>query len=289
MPETYLEKQNYLMICVLHFSFEVSGYNYRMDKKIAAKLLQLNAEFYQTFAIQFSDTRQRIQPGVRQILDSIDPTARILDLGCGNGELARELAQRGFVGQYLGMDFSEALLNVAREGVAGFSNYRFIQGNLADSDWQSFMIGGELGIEGRALSAIRDQRSSFDVIVSFAALHHLPGRELHLRILGTVRDLLTFNGQFIHSNWQFLNSERLRKRVHSWEEIGLSDADVDPDDYLLDWRRGGFGLRYVHHFREEALNILAAETGFRVVETFYSDGETGDLGLYQVWEMGDLG
>ena len=260
-----------------------------MDNKIAAKLLQLNAEFYQNFAIQFSDTRQRIQPGVRRILDSMDPTARILDLGCGNGELARELAQRGFGGQYVGMDFSEALLNVARERVAGLGNFHFIKGNLADSDWQAFMIGSESGIDSQALPVIRDQLSNFDIILSFAALHHLPGRELHLRILGAVRDLLTLNGRFIHSNWQFLNSERLRKRIHSWEEIGLSDNDVDPDDYLLDWRRGGFGLRYVHNFSEETLNILAAETGFRVVETFYSDGETGDLGLYQVWEIGGLG
>jgi SAM-dependent methyltransferase len=259
-----------------------------MEKSIVQKLLQLNAEFYQTFASQFSDTRQRIQPGVRKILDSMDPTIRILDLGCGNGELARELIQGGFGGQYVGLDSSEALLNVAREGMTGIENVSFLQGNLADPDWQSLVISGESGVESRELSAISGQRSNFDVILSFAALHHLPGRGLHLRILRIVRNLLTFDGQFIHSNWQFLNSQRLRKRVHSWKEIGLSDADVDPDDYLLDWRRGGFGLRYVHHFSEETLNILAAETGFRVVDTFYSDGETGDLGLYQVWEVGDM-
>ena len=97
--------------------------------------------------------------------------------------------------------------------------------------------------------------------------------------------MLTASGRFIHSNWQFLNSERLRKRIHPWEEIGLSDSQVDPGDYLLDWRRGGFGLRYVHHFREGELNRLAAESGFKVVETFYSDGETGNLGLYQDWRM----
>jgi hypothetical protein len=102
-----------------------------------------------------------------------------------------------------------------------------------------------------------------------------------------VRGLLTPKGRFVHSNWQFLNSERLRKRVHPWEEIGLSDSEVDPGDYLLDWRRGGFGLRYVHHFSEKELTALAAETGFGVVETFYADGETGDLGLYQVWEIKD--
>jgi hypothetical protein len=58
---------------------------------------------------------------------------------------------------------------------------------------------------------------------------------------------------------------------------------VDAGDYLLDWRQGGSGLRYVHHFDEAELSALAATTGFRVLETFYSDGEGGRLGLYQVW------
>jgi len=259
-----------------------------MDKETTAKLLQLNAEFYQTFAIQFSDTRQRLQPGVSRILDSIKPSARILDLGCGNGELARELVQRGFDGQYVGMDFSAALLNVARENLAGFGNFRFIQGNLANLDKQSLRTFIMPEIEQRGSSKIKDQHTGFDQILSFAVLHHLPGRHLHLRVLHAVRDLLSPGGQFVHSNWQFLNSERLRKRIHPWEEIGLRESDVDPHDYLLDWRRGGFGLRYVHYFNEGTLHLLAAETGFQVVETFYSDGETGDLGLYQVWELRNL-
>jgi hypothetical protein len=32
--------------------------------------------------------------------------------------------------------------------------------------------------------------------------------------------------------------------------VGLSANDVDPGDYLLDWRSGGEGLRYIHHFSE---------------------------------------
>jgi len=59
---------------------------------------------------------------------------------------------------------------------------------------------------------------------------------------------------------------------------------VDFGDYLLDWRSGGRGLRYVHHFDEAELNALAAASRFRVQETFYADGEGGRLGLYQVWE-----
>ena len=75
-------------------------------------------------------------------------------------------------------------------------------------------------------------------------------------------------------------------RLFPGEKIGIKESDVDPGDFLLDWRRGGFGLRYVHHFSEDELNMLAAESGFRVVESFHSDGITGDLGLYQIWEIG---
>jgi hypothetical protein len=53
---------------------------------------------------------------------------------------------------------------------------------------------------------------------------------------------------------------------------------------LLDWRSGGTGLRYVHHFSEGELITLAESSGFAVVETFYSDGKEGNLAIYQVWE-----
>jgi hypothetical protein len=59
---------------------------------------------------------------------------------------------------------------------------------------------------------------------------------------------------------------------------------MDPGDYLLDWRQGGRGLRYVHHFSPPELTSLAQMTGFKVVESFSSDGEGGNLGLYQVWQ-----
>jgi hypothetical protein len=39
----------------------------------------------------------------------------------------------------------------------------------------------------------------------------------------------------------------------------------------------------VHHFDEGELGSLAAETGFRIADTFYSDGVTGNLSLYQLW------
>jgi hypothetical protein len=96
--------------------------------------------------------------------------------------------------------------------------------------------------------------------------------------------LLKPDGLFIHSHWQFLNSERLQARIQPWETAAISSSDVDANDYLLDWRSGGAGLRYVHCFDESELYVLARSAGFDVVETFHSDGETKNLGLYQIWK-----
>jgi hypothetical protein len=126
--------------------------------------------------------------------------------------------------------------------------------------------------------------ADWSLITAFATLHHIPSNEIRSDILKTVHKLLSPGGRFIHSNWQFLNSARLRLRVREWSEAGLTEADVDENDYLLDWRSGGRGLRYVHHFNEGELADLAESSGFQIVQTFYSDGKEGNLAVYQVWQ-----
>jgi tRNA (uracil-5-)-methyltransferase TRM9 len=232
-------------------------------------LLTLNRQFYQTFASDFSATRQRLQPGVRRVLDNIPESTDILDLGCGNGEVWRFLARRGHQGRYTGLDFSIGLLNIAAESSSAPSPRAcFAQADLSTPDW-NFLA----------------PQPAYQICLAFAVLHHLPGRALQLSVLKQARSLLAAGGRFIHSEWQFLNSERLRQRIQPWERVGLHPDQVDPGDYLLDWRHGGTGLRYVHFFTPEELTSLADEAGFRPLETFSSDGEGGNLGLYQIWEM----
>jgi SAM-dependent methyltransferase len=234
---------------------------------IAQSLIELNKKFYSDFARPFSATRGRIQPGVRHVLDSLRGDETILDLGCGNGELARTLARDGHRGAYLGLDFSLSLLEEAAFVSERFS-VEFREVDLVQ------------------LSVISDQLSVKDgwsLITAFAVLHHIPSQSLRLNLLETIRELLADGGRFVHSNWQFLNSARLRQRVQEWSEAGLTEADVDEGDFLLDWRSGGAGLRYVHHFREDELAELARSSGFKVFDTFYSDGKEGNLAIYQEW------
>jgi SAM-dependent methyltransferase len=250
-----------------------------MNSSTAAYLIEINRNFYTRFGDSFSATRQRIQPGVRRVLGMLDGDESILDLGCGNGEFARELAKRGHRGPYLGVDFSLPLLRDAEvqpEGVA-MAPWRQFSARFMAMDLTQLAVNAEqLLVSG-----------NWSVVTAFAVLHHIPSADLRLNLLRVVNQLLKQDGLFIHSNWQFLNSPKLRARVQDWSDVKLSADEVDPNDYLLDWRSDGEGLRYVHHFDESELEELAKASNFRVIDTFYSDGEGGRLGLYQVWKPVD--
>lgn len=243
-----------------------------MEPNVATQLIELNRRFYAEFGPSFSATRGRIQPGVRRIISQMTDHAsmeHILDLGCGNGQLARTLAETGYRGFYLGLDFSPPLLQDAEHQPKGFS-VKFFLSDLTDPNWASNLP--------------TFQPSTFNLIFSFAVLHHIPSHNLRLGILQKVRGLLEPGGKFVHSHWQFRNSEKLTGRIQPWERAQLTAADVDEGDTLLDWRSEGHGLRYVHHFSEQELSTLASQSGFRVVESFLSDGANSKLGLYQTWE-----
>jgi SAM-dependent methyltransferase len=244
-----------------------------MRDDIVDRLLALNRQFYQTFAEQFAETRGRLQPGVSSTIADFPPEATVLDLGCGIGEVANELFRLGHEAFYLGMDSSSSLLSIAR-GRCEHSSAHFQQADFADPSWVAKLL--EFAQPYRV--------ATFDRVFSFATLHHLPSDALRSRVLTQVGDLLAEGSHFVLSNWNFMASPRLRARIVPWREIDLDEKDVEMGDYLLDWRRGGYGLRYVHHFSEEELQELARSSGFQVVKTYYSNGEGGRLGLYQIWE-----
>jgi tRNA (uracil-5-)-methyltransferase TRM9 len=238
-----------------------------MNSEIARKIVSLNHQFYQSFASDFSETRGRLQPGVIKVLEECPPVASILDLGCGNGKVALHLAESGYSGVYLGADFSLGLLDWAGRDIPSDFQADFIELDLTAPSWEGILPS-----------------TPFEVIFCFATLHHIPGYALRDSICRNIRCWLSEGSRLYLSVWQFLRSERLRAKILPWDTVDLSDADVDEGDYLLDWRRGGTGIRYVHHFSREELSQLAAASGFRIRESYDSDGEGGNLGLYQVWE-----
>ena len=250
-------------------------YNPLVREEVVERLLTINREFYQSFAEPFRHSRGRIQPGVLRAIETLPEDARVLDLGCAHGVLAATLLEAEFGGYYVGLDSSQPLLDSVPE-VLRPPGYQFGWVDLADSDWVE---------TARSMLALSDPMDTarFDWVFSFAVLHHLPSKQLRQATAKSMRSVLNPTGRVFVSVWDFMASPRLQARVIPWGMVGLNSAQVEPEDYLLDWREGGSGIRYVHHFTERELGALAHSAGFEIAEQYRSDGEEGRLGLYQVW------
>ncbi len=274
-----------------------------MRPEIVERLLSINREFYQSFADPFRATRGRLQPGVARALESVRLDANVLDVGCAHGVLAEELESDNFSGSYVGLDSSQPLLDSVPDHLHP-PHYKFALADVGNEDWletaRALLAEGSAPEQSSSESSISFDRVSevpaseqsvakssapFDWVFAFAVLHHLPSSDLRRSTAAAIRTLLTTDGRVAVSVWDFLASPRLRDRIVPWDTVGINEEDVGEGDYLVDWRVGGSGVRYVHHFAQDELHELAVQAGFRVSQEYRSDGENGQLGKYQVWEV----
>ena len=231
-----------------------------MSPQAVAKLLKINQQFYTQFAMQWHETRLVPWRAFERIATYFKGCERFLDVGCGNGRLgAYLLHENELIGHYVGVDFSVDLLAAA----SGLRNSEFVQRDLS---------------EPNALDGL----GQFDGAAMLAVLHHIPTVERRVRLLNAVFDVLQPDSYFVISNFQFLASERTRRKVVDWAEVGLDSAELDPNDYLLNWQRGGYGYRYLNLIDNAAMQKLVAQTDFTLIESFRSDGKEGNLNLYTI-------
>jgi ubiquinone/menaquinone biosynthesis C-methylase UbiE len=101
----------------------------------------------------------------------LEDGARVLDLGCGNGEKTRLLAERFEV---VGVDLSEEQLRLARQAVP---RARFVEGDF---------------------TALELEDGSFDAVTAFYSIVHVP-RADHPDLLARIRRWLKPGGLFLIS------------------------------------------------------------------------------------------
>ena len=207
-----------------------------------------NRDFYDTFAAEFSRSRGAINPGIRRALQELELSA-VLDVGCGDGRLRRALPAGS---RYLGLDFSARLM-ARRSGEAG--------------ETAAFALAD-------FTSALPVASSAFPSVACFAALHHLPER---LPVMHELARVLAPGGRLAVSVWQISHNARMRRKIVE---------DLGNGDYVLDWKSGGRGLRFVHEVSEAELRALAAAAGLAVLALYRADGRSGDLGLYGILAAG---
>lgn len=104
----------------------------------------------------------RLEPAVQRFVGLVPLRARVLEIGCGTGVLARELATRRGA-RVTAIDLSPRMIEVAR-----------------------IRTPASLGIEYCVADFMTLSPSGFDVVVSANTLHHLPVADAVARMAGAV-------------------------------------------------------------------------------------------------------
>lgn len=226
------------------------------------RLNRINADFYAAIATDFDETRGTPWPGWDGILPFCGGVQSLLDAGCGNGRFGAFLAEKlDRPLKYHGLDFSPALLEVAR---AALANEPRLTVRLTDRDMieDGFVPG------------------AYDLIGAFGLMHHIPGREYRRLFMRQMAALVTPGGVLAVAFWRFMDSERLRTRVQEWPDD--LQNEVEANDYLLDWRRGGHALRYCHYHDDAEIDTLVMATGLREAARYRADGQDNTLNTYVI-------
>lgn len=160
-----------------------------MDAKLHASNMQ------QLFPGEVFANTADFDTGIRQLLPRYDEmlevitrclpstSRRILELGCGTGELSLKILQRCPNAQVIALDYSPRMLQFAQSKIAAAGYQNRWSGIEADfGDWannpEKFAIGGE-----------------FDACVSSLAIHHLQD-EMKFKLFQQIALSLNPNGCF---------------------------------------------------------------------------------------------
>jgi tRNA (uracil-5-)-methyltransferase TRM9 len=203
-----------------------------MKKSSAIKLNQINQDFYEEVAESFDTSRNFFWSGWENLITSLkDLTAKnplkplkVLDLGCGNGRFAKWLDESSIQSEYLGVDTNSFLLNTAKKST---SKLRNVAVSFQKNDFIKDLIN-----EKNKLNI----GSSFDLIVCFGVIHHIPGSLNRKNFIRILKKQLSKNGLIIVTTWNFSNIPSLMNRAQKLLERKII-SDAEPEDYLLDWKR----------------------------------------------------
>lgn len=143
------------------------------------------------------------------------PLRRALVLGCGGGELERELHAHGWAHEIVAFDLSPKVLALAREAAAGIDSITYVLANMDD-----LPVGEPRFLPG-----------SFDGVLGVASVHHCAQLD---RLYAAVARLLAPDGWFFLN--EYVGPDRFQySPAHMAQVTAL--ADLLPD-WLLTTRSG---------------------------------------------------
>lgn len=224
-----------------------------MKQKSTKKILVETKNIYDAIAGDFSDTRGKWWQGFGSFNQYVKAGNSVLDLGCGNGRMADIFVDSDI--QYRGIDNSQELIKIATERFAG-------------SSWAQFAVGDALSI---------NYENEFDLVLLIAVLHHIPTRELRLKVLKNIYSALKPGGRLVISNWNLWQVIGGRKRFRYYQYLfnyseKLKRGVWQLSDAFVPWKPlRGDNLRYIHSYKKWELAGLLKSAGFKIERINFED------------------
>lgn len=208
-----------------------------MRREEAQKITEETRKTYDIVAGEFSTSRAKFWDELVFLAERMKPDDRVLDIGCGNGRLF-PLAKK-HAASYVGIDHSTGLI---REATRLHPEGKFLVGDAAKLPFPDSM---------------------FDVCYSFAAIHHIPGRELRAQFVREAARVLHPGGILILTAWDLWNRKRFGDIVLSTLKSILGLTPLEAGDLMLTFGQNK-APRYLHAFTKRELVTLLIENGFMV-------------------------
>ncbi|MHB8754462.1 MAG: class I SAM-dependent methyltransferase [Candidatus Acidiferrales bacterium] len=158
-----------------------------------------------------TEHRPIVEPVLKMM--RLEPSDRVLDVGCGGGWLVREIAARVPKGRVLGMDVSDEMISRARRSATNLRNVEFV-------------VGG--------VDAIPRVANSFDKVISVESSYYWPDPAAGIREIFRV---LRTGG----SAWILINYYRDNLYCHQWSKtFTIPTQLLSADEWVGLFRSAGF-------------------------------------------------
>ncbi len=210
-----------------------------MKQEYANQILTQSRAGYEKITDDFSRTRGKFWDELSFVVDLIPEKARVLDVGCGNGRFLGVLDDKEI--SYAGIDFSEGLIAIARDRYQKRPN-------------TTFFVGDAL--------ALPFSDHSFETVVSFAVLHHIPSCAYRVQFLREMARVVKPGSLIILTVWNVWHSKPRIILEHAFKKI-TGRSRLDFGDAFLKFGKEK-NARYVHALSQRELSSLAREAGLTI-------------------------
>lgn len=239
-----------------------------MDFVLTKEIIQKTKCNYDKIAAQFSATRAYPRRVMQYFVKKyVRSGMKILDVGCGNGILFSLL--KDLKVNYLGIDISSELVAEAKKKFpeANFASQRLGcgAGPAPQKPWHgiNFLVQDALKMDF--------PENNFDLIFSFAFLHHLSSQKLREEFFKKVYKILKPDGHLICTVWNlFEKSWRAGEKNY----LRMKKIVNSKNNFLISWKNSQgrvLAERYYYAFTLEELKNLFIKADFKIEEMFYEN------------------